>query len=83
MNEMREILLHNQIFKSLYNISGETNGPIILQVLSSAEERLNELDTGQNPPAPKRQKVMQLVTKTGQGLASQNKAVAKVSGQVR
>lgn len=63
-------------------LTGETNGPIILQVLSSAEERLNELDTGQNPPAPKRQKVMQLVTKTGQGLASQNKAVAKVSGQV-
>ncbi|XP_063592119.1 uncharacterized protein LOC134769325 isoform X3 [Penaeus indicus] len=63
-------------------LTGETNGPIILQVLSSGEDQLNELDTGQIPPAPKRQKVMQLVTKTGQGLASQNQAVAKVSGQV-
>lgn len=72
----------NQIFKSYY-VSGETNGPIILQVLSSAEEQLNELDTGQTQPAPKRQKVMQLVTKTGQGLPAQNQAVAKVSGQVR
>lgn len=71
------------LFKSHLNISGETNGPIILQVLSSGEDQLNELDTGQIPPAPKRQKVMQLVTKTGQGLASQNQAVAKVSGQVR
>ncbi|XP_042871998.1 ankyrin repeat and KH domain-containing protein 1-like isoform X1 [Penaeus japonicus] len=63
-------------------LTGETNGPIILQVLSSAEEQLNELDTGQTQPAPKRQKVMQLVTKTGQGLPAQNQAVAKVSGQV-
>ncbi|KAK8749699.1 hypothetical protein OTU49_015484, partial [Cherax quadricarinatus] len=62
-------------------LTGGTNGPIILQVLpSSAEEQ--DCNETQSPPAAKRQKVMQLVTRVGQGSSSQNQAVAKVSGQV-
>ncbi|KAG7160567.1 GA-binding protein subunit beta-1-like [Homarus americanus] len=65
-------------------IIGGTNGPIILQVLpaSADEEHLNEINKNQSPPATKRQKVMQLVTRVGQGSSGLNQAVAKVSGEV-
>lgn len=64
-------------------LTGGTNGPIILQVLpSSAEEQLNEIDRSQSPSVVKRQKVMHLVTRVGQGTSGQTQAVAKVSGQV-
>ncbi|XP_042236924.1 GA-binding protein subunit beta-1-like isoform X2 [Homarus americanus] len=65
-------------------LTGGTNGPIILQVLpaSADEEHLNEINKNQSPPATKRQKVMQLVTRVGQGSSGLNQAVAKVSGEV-
>lgn len=65
--------------------SGGTNGPIILQVLPSdgaEEQQIHDIRRSQSPPTAKRQKVMQLVTRVGQGTPSQNHAVAKVSGQV-
>ncbi|XP_045609766.2 serine/threonine-protein phosphatase 6 regulatory ankyrin repeat subunit B isoform X1 [Procambarus clarkii] len=64
-------------------LTGGTNGPIILQVLPSGadEDHFNEINKNQSPPATKRQKIMQLVTRVGQGSLGQNQALAKVSGQ--
>ncbi|KAK7083139.1 Ga binding protein beta chain [Halocaridina rubra] len=61
-------------------LTGGKNGPIILQVMPGDGDDLNDIDTGQ--PLPKRQKIMQLVTKTGPAPRTQGQAVAHVTGEV-
>ncbi|XP_068229027.1 GA-binding protein subunit beta-1-like [Palaemon carinicauda] len=60
-------------------LTGGKNGPIILQVMpSDGEGMMSELDQ----PLPKRQKIMQLITKTGQASLNQGQAIARVTGEV-
>ncbi|XP_066988811.1 uncharacterized protein Atac3 isoform X3 [Macrobrachium rosenbergii] len=47
-------------------LTGGKNGPIILQVMpSEGEGTMSELEPSAGQPLPKRQKIMQLITKTG------------------